>query len=165
MLLSDLAFSKFFNTLEVPLHIFHPKQSPARKELAKVTQENLSISEDLQCKELNLGQDMTWEMENNLRERGERGNTKVEWKWAGWTKRKRGLKRKGLEVALQSEKWEAIDVVGQWAVLEGRSWTLGHWCDAVRRKGLNPNGWSVWSPPQWYALQWPALSSSHLQMT
>ena len=51
MLLGDLAFSKFFNTLEVPLHKFHPKQSPARKELAKVTQENLSISEDLQCKE------------------------------------------------------------------------------------------------------------------
>ena len=113
MLLGDLAFSKFFNTLEVPLHIFHPKQSPARKELAKVTQENLGISGDLQCKELNLGQDMTWEMENNLRERGERGNTKVEWKWAGWTKRKRGLKRKGLEVAPQSEKWEAIEVVGQ----------------------------------------------------
>ena len=89
--------------------------------LEKNCQRNLGIGGDLQCKELNLGQDTTWEMENNLRERGWTGKHKGGMEMSWLDKEKAWIEKKGFGSC--TAVWKMRGNWGGWAVLEGRSWT------------------------------------------
>ena len=160
MLLGDLAFFNFFNTLHIPSKtVIRSKRTCQSYTGESQYQWGLAM----QRVKSRSGQDVK-NGEQSAR-KGRTGKHKGGMEMSWLDKEKAWIEKKGFGSC--TAVWKMRGNWDGWAVGSAGRQKLdtGHWCDAVRRKGLNPNGWSVWSPPQWYALQWPALSSSHLQMT